>query len=523
MTVEKKESNIRWGVTAACAAVVFTLGILAAVIPEKVKVAFSTVFDIFGFKLGWTYSLFTLIMTVVVIAVAFSKYGQIYLGGDTPAFSKFKLFAMSFAAGMGGSTMYWAFIESIYYYMDPQFGIVDSAMAKEYATAFNLFHWGPMGWALYLSIGIPFLIVFYVKKSRDMSFSGLFSSLYEGKIGSWKRNLLDFLFILVTLFATALTLGLIIPMISSTLSNFLGVPDTLMSGILIILALAILFTLSSYIGIEKGMARISNATMYIALALMVIVLIVGPTFFILNNITNSMGIVLKEYLRMSLNTAPYGSSGFPQWWTIFFIANWFSYAPGIGVFITKISKGHRLKDVILILMGGGSIGCFTFLGICGSYTMKLMDTGAIDAVGMINAGNPAGVIDGVFRASGIPSIMFILYLLGMILFTVTTLDGTSYSLTAAASRKVSANGDVNPVFRLFWCLLLTVIPITYLLIGADIALLKTFPVAIVFPLIPLACLAMKKTMDVLKNTYGKLPGDRIGEITAGDACDPMKG
>lgn len=514
--MEKKENNVRWGVTAACASVVFILGILAAVIPEQVKNAFAVIFDIFGFKLGWVYSLFTLIITIVVVAVAFSKYGQIYLGGDKPAFSKFKLFAMSFAAGMGGSTMYWAFIESVYYFMDPQFGITDSAMAKEYATAYNMFHWGPMGWALYLSIGIPFLIVFYIKKSRDMSFSGLFSSLYDGKISPWKKNLLDFLFILVTLFATALTLGLIIPMISSTLSNFLGVPDTLMSGILIILVLAVLFTLSSYIGIEKGMARISNATMYIALALMVIVLVVGPTFFSFNNITNGIGIVFQEYFRMSLNTAPYGESGFPQWWTIFFIANWFSYAPGIGVFITKISKGHKLKDVILILMGGGSVGCFTFMGICGSYTLHLMDQGAVDAVGMIDAGNPAGVIDSVFRASGIPAVMFILYLLGMILFTVTTLDGTSYSLTAAASRKVSANGDVNPVFRLFWCLLLTVIPITYLLIGADISLLKTFPVAIVFPLIPLACMAMKKTMDLLKDNYGKYSADKIREITSED-------
>lgn len=512
----KKESNVRWGVTVACASVVFILGILAAIIPEQVKSAFSVIFDIFGFKLGWIYSLFTLIITIVIVAIAFSKYGQVFLGGDKPTFSKFKLFAMSFAAGMGGSTMYWAFIESVYYFMDPQFGITDSAMAKEYATAYNMFHWGPMGWALYLSIGIPFLIVFYVKKSRDMSFSGLFSSLYDGKISPWKKNLLDFLFILVTLFATALTLGLAIPMISSTLSNFIGVPNTLISGILIILVLAVLFTLSSYIGIEKGMARISNATMYIALALIVVVLVVGPTFFILNNMTDAVGIVLQEYFHMSLNTAPYGKSGFPQWWTIFFIANWFSYAPGIGVFITKISKGHKLKDVILILMCGGSIGCFTFLGICGSYTLYLMNNGTVDAVGMINAGNPAGVIDSVFRASGIPVIMFILYLLGMILFTVTTLDGTSYSLTAAASRKVSANGDVNPIFRLFWCLLLTVIPITYLLIGADISLLKTFPVAIVFPLIPLACVTIKKTMDVLNEKYGKYPADQICKITSDD-------
>lgn len=515
------KSNIRWDITIACIVTVFFLGLMAALFPDGVTNAFSSIFNLFGFNLGWVYSLFTLLATVAVLYIAFSKYGNIHLGGNKPQFSHFKLFAMSFAAGMGGSTMYWAFIESIYYYMDPQFGITDNAMAMEYATAFNMFHWGPLGWALYLSIGLPFLVVFYVKKSRNLSFSGLFDSLFDGKVPAFAKKILDFLFILTTLFATALTLGLIIPMISATLSNFIGVPDTLASGILIILALAVIFTLSSYIGIEKGMSRISGATMYIALALMVLVLVVGPTWLILNNTTNAIGIVLSEYFRMSLNTAPYGTTGFPQWWTIFFIANWFSYAPGIGVFITKISKGHSLRTVILMLMGAGSLGCFVFFGICGTFTMDFMNSGIIDAVGLINDGNAAGVIAAVFNESGISVIMFTLYLLGMILFTVTTLDGTSYSLAAASSKSVSANGDVNPLFRLFWCLLLTVIPIVYLIMGADMALLKTFPVAIVFPLMPLACVAFWKAFRTLQHSFGSMGGGEIAKVTAADDIDSL--
>ena len=509
----KNKLNVHWGITIACVAIVFFLGIMAALFPEGVKTTFSAVFDFFGFKLGWSYEVFTLIATVIILGIAFSRYGQIHLGGSKPDFSKFKLFAMSFAAGMGGSTMYWAFIESIYYYMDPQFGIVDPAMALEYGTAYNMFHWGPMGWALYLIIGVPFLIIFYVKKSRNLSFSGLFDSLYDGKFPKWGMRLLDFLFILTTLFATALTLGLVIPMISSTLSNFLGIPDTLMSGIIIILALAVLFTLSSYIGIAKGMARISGATIYVAVAMVAIILVIGPTWLIFNNTTNAIGIMISDYIRMSLNTAPHGTTGFPQWWTIFFIANWFSYGPGVGVFITKIAKGHKLKDVILILMGAGTLGCCVFFGVCGTYTMDFMNKGVVDAVGLINAGNPAGILAGVFNASGIPAVMYILYLVSMILFTVTTLDGTSYSLAASASKRVSENGDVNIVFRLFWCLLLTVIPIVYLIMGADMSLLKTFPVAIVFPLMPLALIAIYKAFQTLQKTFGTMTAKEIDTYT----------
>lgn len=105
----------------------------------------------------------------------------------------------------------------------------------------------------------------------------------------------------------------------------------------------------------------------------------------------------------------------------------------------------------------------------------------------------------------------------MILFTVTTLDGTSYSLAASASKQVSENGDVNPIFRLFWCLLLTVIPIVYLIMGADMSLLKTFPVAIVFPLMPLAIIAIWKSFAILKRTFGHMSPQAIDEVTKEDS------
>ena len=145
--------------------------------------------------------------------------------------------------------------------------------------------------------------------------------------------------------------------------------------------------------------------------------------------------------------------------------------------------------------------------------MDFMNKGVVDAVGLINAGNPAGILAGVFNASGIPAVMYILYLVSMILFTVTTLDGTSYSLAASASKRVSENGDVNIVFRLFWCLLLTVIPIVYLIMGADMSLLKTFPVAIVFPLMPLALIAIYKTFQTLQKTFGTMTAKEIDTYT----------
>ncbi|VFQ46207.1 BCCT family transporter [Desulfoluna butyratoxydans] len=488
---------------------VLLLGVLAVLYPDSVKGTMGSMLNFTVVNLGTGFLWYTVFATVVLLFLALSKYGNIRLGGDKPAFNKFQLFAMALSAGMGASTMYWAFIESIYYYMDPQFGIVDKAMSMEYAAAYNMFHWGAAGWFTYLIVAIPFSVVFYIKRSRKMSLSGVVNSMFNDALPLWAQKLIDLLFIITTLAATALTLGLGIPMISANLSQLTGIPDNLFLGIGVILALSVVFSLSSYIGIEKGMARLSNATIYICAGLVCLVFIVGPTALILNNTTNGIGVMLSKYIRMSTNTDPFGSSLFPQYWTIFFLANWISYSPGIGVFITKISKGHRLRDVILILVGAGTLGTCLIFGVCGTFTMNLQNTGAVDAVGLINSGQPTELVKAAFGQTPFPGLMTLIYLVTMVLFTVTTLDGTSYSLAGIATKRLDNDANVSPMFRLFWCLLLTVIPIVFLLIHANLNILKSFPVLIIVPMMPIFTVLAYKTLGYIKETFGSMNAEEI--------------
>lgn len=502
-------SNIDLKLTFTSFACVLGLGVLAVFFPAGVKGTMGAMLDFTVVNLGTGFLWYTIFAMVVLLYLALSKYGHIRLGGSKPKFNKFQLFAMALSAGMGASTMYWAFIESIYYYMDPQFGIVDSHMAMEYAGAYNMFHWGAAGWFTYLIVAIPFSIVFYIKRSRKMSLSGVVNSMFNDSLPLWSQKLIDLLFIITTLAATALTLGLGIPMISANLSELTGLSNNLFLGIGVILALSVIFSLSSYIGIAKGMARLSNMTIYICAGLVGVIFVVGPTALILNNTTNAIGVMLTEYIRMSTNTDPFGSSLFPQYWTIFFLANWISYSPGIGVFITKISKGHKLKDVILILVGAGTLGTCIIFGVCGTFTMNLQATGAVDAVGLIKAGQPTELVKAVFGQTPFPGLMTLIYLITMILFTVTTLDGTSFSLAGIATKKLDQEANVSPMFRLFWCLLLTVIPIVFLLINANLNILKSFPVLIIVPMMPIFTVLAYKTLGYIKEVFGDLNADQI--------------
>lgn len=483
---------------------VLLVGIIAVLYPDAVKSTMGSMLDFTIINFGSGFLWYTLFATAALLYIAFSKYGDIRMGDTKPKFTKFQLFSMALSAGMGASTMYWGFIESIYYFMDPQFGIEDKAIAMEYASAYNIFHWGAAGWFIYLIVAIPFSVVFYLKKSRRMTLSGVINSLFNDSLPTWAEKLIDLLFIITTLAATALTLGLGIPMISSNLANLTGIPDNLMLGIGIILGLSVIFSLSSYIGIEKGMARLSSVTIYICAAFVSIIFIIGPSALIVNNLTNSVGIMLSEYVRMSTNTDPYGTTLFPQYWTVFFLANWISYSPGVGVFITKIIQGQKLRDVILILTIGGTIGSAVIFGVCGTFSMNLVNTGVVDGVKLISEGQPTTLVQEIFRSTSIPMILTALYLVTMILFTVTTLDGTSYSLAGIATKQLDENANVSPVFRLFWCLLLTALPIVFLLINADLNILKSFPVLIIVLIVPIFFIAAIKTLQYLSQNYTEI-------------------
>ncbi len=497
-------SGIDLKLTLGSFSLVLLLGILAVFFPAEVKSIMGSMLDFTVVNLGTGFLWYVIFATVVLLYLAFSKYGDIRMGDCKPKFTKFQLFAMALSAGMGASTMYWGFIEAVYYFMDPQFGIDDKHMAMEYATAYNMFHWGAAGWFSYLIVAVPFAVVFYLKRSKSLSLSGVVNSLCNDALPVWAQKAIDLLFIITTLAATALTLGLGIPMISSNIASLTGIPDTLMLGVGVILGLAVIFSLSSYIGIEKGMAALSSATIYICAGFIGLIFIIGPSALMINNLSNGIGIMLSDYIRMSTSTDPFGSTLFPQYWTVFFLANWISYSPGIGVFITKIAQGQKLRDLILVLVIGGTLGSAVIFGICGTFTMDLVNNGVVDGVKLINEGKPAALVAEVFGSTSIPMILTAIYLITMILFTVTTLDGTSYSLAGIATKQLDDEANVSPMFRLFWCMLLTALPIIFLVIEADLNIMKSFPVLIVTLIIPIFFVAAVKTLQYLKNNYNSI-------------------
>ncbi len=300
---------------------------------------------------------------------AFGKYGSVRFGGQDaePEFRTLSWIAMLFCAGIGTSLLYWATIEWVYYYQAPPFGIeAESAEAADWAAMYGLFHWGPMAWALYCIPALPIAYAFHNRKIPFLRISqacrGVIGDRADGPLG----KLIDVLFIFGLVGGTGTSLGLGTPILSESISTLTGIERTFALDAFVIVIWTAIFGTTVYLGMEKGIKRLADANVYLGFFLLAFVLVFGPTVFILDTFTNSLGLLATNFLKMSFYTDPVGASGFPQTWTVFYWAWWIAYAPFMGLFVARISRGRTIRQVVAANLVWGSLGCWLFFATFGN-------------------------------------------------------------------------------------------------------------------------------------------------------------
>lgn len=513
MSEKKQGLNIDLPLTIISTVLVLMLGISIAIFPEQGKAVADKLLSILLNGMGSGFLWFVMIALGILIWLIFSKYGEIKLGDTEPQFSKAKFFAMMVCAGLGSATLYWGFLETIYYYITPPFGIeAQTSLAAEWALAYNFFHWGPSAWALFTICSIPVCYSFYVKKDRQLKLSVVCDNALGGKLASPFKKIIDGLFIITAIGGVSITLGLTMPMISKCITDIFGISESFALNVGIILFISLLFMLSSYIGLQKGMSKLSDFNLYLCIAFMIVVFVSGSKMFTINNTTNAIGLLINNYFRMSLYTDPVTQGGFPQNWTVFYFAYWFTYGPFMGIFITRIARGHKLKDVIMMTLVAGSIGSFLMMGIFQNYTLNLQLTGALDAVGMLSAGQDSALVLQILKTLPFPQIMTAIFAIVAILFMATTLDGCSFTLASVTTKKLDSNDNPSPFFKLYWCIAIAFFPLMLVLIDAPINTIKTIAMVVATPMAIVICIALYGTIKGLMSNFGKLTKEGIREL-----------
>ncbi|MGP4042041.1 BCCT family transporter [Gracilibacillus sp. D59] len=438
---------------------------------------------------GVLYLAMGLIIFAFLLFVAFSKNGHVKLGdeGQKPEFNTFSWAAMLFAAGIGSSILYWSVIEWVYYYQGPPFGLAgESTEAIQWATAYGIFHWGPIAWAIYTLPALPIAYFFYVRKKPVLKVSEAIRPVLGDWVDGPVGKIIDILFIFGLLGGAGTTLALGTPMIAEGVNYLTGWPVTLWMQAVIMLVCTTIFAISAYSGLRKGIKLLSDINLWLALFILAFVLVLGPTRFILETTFNSLGILLDNFFKMATWVEPFGNmgdftkTGFPEAWTVFYWAWWLVYAPFVGLFVARISRGRTIREMIFGTMVYGTLGCVLFFGIMGNYGLHLQLTGQFDAINHINEfGAPATII-AIIAQLPLPGLMVGVFTILAVIFLATTFDSSSFILASVAQKEV----EDEPLRwnRLFWAFTLCIMPLALMFLGG-LDTLQTTSIVGGFPLI----------------------------------------
>jgi glycine betaine transporter len=345
--------------------------------------------DVLGWILdnfGWFFVLSTAAFLVFVLFLAVTPYGRIRLGkdGDRPEFRTVSWIAMMFSAGMGIGLMFFGVAEPISHLAAPPLGLAKPGtdQAASVAMEYTYFHWALHPWALYAVVGLA-LGYFCFRKGMPNLISSAFYPLLGERVNGPIGKGIDVLAIFATMFGSATSLGLGALQINSGLDFVWDVPTSTGLAVVIIAVLTALFVISAVSGVERGVQWLSNFNMVLAVLLVLFVLVVGPTVFIFATFTQATGDYFGGLIGRSFQTGAFGGSEWLGSWTLFYWMWWISWAPFVGTFLARISKGRTIREFVIGVLLIPSGVSFVWFAILGGAAIDLQLSGAanlIDAV-----------------------------------------------------------------------------------------------------------------------------------------------
>lgn len=303
---------------------------------------------------GWLYLFVTTGFLVFCISIALSNYGRIRLGsdGEAPEFSYLSWLGMIFSAGMGVGLVFWGVAEPMTHYANPPFGNAPphSPESAGLAMRYSLFHWGFHQWA---NFGVVGLAIAYVRfrQQRPGLISEAFRSTLGDRVDGGMGHAINVLAVVSTVFGVATTLGLGMLQINSGAASVFNIEFALSSQLTILAGIGVIFILCSLAPLESGIRHISDLNMWLAGLLLIFVFFAGPTDFITASMTNAIGDYFGNLIGMSLVMTPYTGEDWVERWTIFYWAWGLSWAPFVGSFIARISRGRTIREFIFGVIG----------------------------------------------------------------------------------------------------------------------------------------------------------------------------
>ncbi|MEN3030736.1 glycine betaine uptake BCCT transporter [Chromobacterium amazonense] len=415
-------------------------------------------------RFGWFYLMSVFGFLVFALYLAFGRFGHIRLGkeDDEPEFSRMSWFSMLFSAGMGIGLVFWGVAEPLSHFATPASASTapESAEAARLAMRHVFFHWGLHPWAVY-SLTALALAYFKFNRGQKGLISAAFRPLLGNRVDGPIGTAIDVLAVLATVFGVATTLGFGALQIESGMQMLFGIaPSDWLTVAIVVIATA-LFLLSSLTGLSRGIKWLSNLNIVLAILLFLAVVLLGPTGFIFDTFTTTLGDYLGNLTSSSLRMSPFSQGTWMANWTLFYWAWWVTWAPFVGMFIARVSRGRTIREFMVGVLLVPALASFVWFSAFGGTALDMQLFGGVDLVGAVKH-DVSTALYVMFEQLPGGHVLSLLAMLLVIIFFVTSADSATFVLGMFTS-----GGSLNPSHRLklIWGVLLAAIALVLLQSG----------------------------------------------------------
>ncbi|MGQ4275511.1 BCCT family transporter [Pseudidiomarina sp. E22-M8] len=480
----------------SAAGLIFIILLLTTVFPEGANSVFSTVQSSIITNLSWFYVMAVAIILLTVVFLGFSRYGTIKLGPDhsAPDYSNLTWFSMLFSAGMGIGLMFFGVAEPVMHFLSPPVAEAGTNEAAREAMKITFFHWGLHAWAIYAIVAL-ILAFFAYRHGLPLTLRSALYPMIGNRIYGPIGHVVDVFAVIGTVFGVATSLGYGVAQINSGLGYLFGIPVSTMVQVMLIIGVTMLAIISVTTGLDKGIRRLSELNMGLAVLLLLFVLIAGPTVFLLQAFVQNTGSYVADIVSNTFNLFAYEKTDWIGGWTVFYWGWWLSWAPFVGLFIARVSRGRTIREFVsgvLLIPAGFTLMWMTFFG--NSAIDMILNEGATELADLVQ--NDVSVALFAFL-EGFPFSTFLsgLATVMVIVFFVTSSDSGSMVVDMLCS-----NGrDDTPVWqRIFWASGEGIVAIVLLLAGG-LGALQTMTIASALPF----------TIILMIATYGLVKALRV--------------
>ncbi|SFI04080.1 choline BCCT transporter BetT [Modicisalibacter xianhensis] len=444
--------------------VVFSLWTMVAT--EQANSIINAILGWIANTFGWYYFLTVVIYLVFVIGLGLSRFGKIRLGPEhaRPDFNIFSWAAMLFSAGIGIGVIFFALAEPLTQFYNAPNAPEDEIAAARHAMKITFLHWGLSGWGIYTLVGMS-LAFFSYRHNLPLTIRSSLYPVFGDRIYGTIGHVVDTAAVLGTVFGIAASLGIGIIQLNFGLDYMFGIPESVWTQAVLVLCIVLFATISAVTGVERGIRRLSEFNILLAVALLLFVLFAGKTIFLLNALVMNIGDYLSDFISLSFNTYAFDPpTAWLNGWTLFFWAWWIAWGPFVGLFLARISRGRTIRTFVLGTLTLPIIFMMLWMSLLGNSAIDMAMNGATE-FGQRVMDNPPSGIYLFLEQYPWPIFTTIAVSILAIVFFVTSGDSGALVLSNFTTILTDVNHDAPIWMRILWSAVIGILTLALLIAG----------------------------------------------------------